>query len=277
MSVLSALKWRLKPIVESNVYLQSLGMRALRELPPLLPHDPDYLALRHFVRAGPPSGGLFLDVGANIGLSVLSFRRFDRRSRIYSIEPNPAHQRSLARIRRADPLFEFRIAAAGAEAGTMRLFVPFIGRLSLHTMAATSIVELERSMDAVLPRRIRAQVTVRSFVVDVVTIDALGMSPSIIKIDAEGAEPEILSGAEETLRRHRPFLMIENNPANIAASTELLAGVGYVPMVYDVPRDVLAPARGGSGESAPRNLFFVPAERCALLLLGREPSKSRDP
>jgi FkbM family methyltransferase len=35
---------------------------------------------------------------------------------------------------------------------------------------------------------------------------------TLIKIDAEGAEPEVLSGARRTLERHRPVLFIEVNP-----------------------------------------------------------------
>jgi hypothetical protein len=55
-------------------------------LPFLLPHDKSYRALRHFITLRP--NGLFLDVGANDGISALSFRRFDKTYRILSLEPN---------------------------------------------------------------------------------------------------------------------------------------------------------------------------------------------
>jgi len=42
-----------------------------------------------------------------------------------------------------------------------------------------------------------------------VTLDSLCLSPDAIKIDTEGAELDILMGAEETLRTYKPILVVE--------------------------------------------------------------------
>jgi FkbM family methyltransferase len=43
--------------------------------------------------------------------------------------------------------------------------------------------------------------------------DVVGAGPcAFVKLDAEGAEPRILAGAESTLRRCRPVLLAELNP-----------------------------------------------------------------
>lgn len=39
---------------------------------------------------------------------------------------------------------------------------------------------------------------------------------TLIKVDAEGAEPEVLAGARKTIERHRPALFIEVNPGALA-------------------------------------------------------------
>ena len=41
---------------------------------------------------------------------------------------------------------------------------------------------------------------------------------NLIKIDVEGAEVALLKGAEQTIRRFRPILMIEVNPATLQRS-----------------------------------------------------------
>jgi FkbM family methyltransferase len=43
-------------------------------------------------------------------------------------------------------------------------------------------------------------------------VDALGLEPGLIKIDVEGAEPFVLRGMKETLRAHRPVVMLELHP-----------------------------------------------------------------
>jgi hypothetical protein len=45
-----------------------------------------------------------------------------------------------------------------------------------------------------------------------------GLSPTIIKIDVEGLEAEVLAGARSILEQSRPFLLIEINPLRLAAA-----------------------------------------------------------
>ncbi len=59
----------------------------------------------------------------------------------------------------------------------------------------------------------------RTVFVDQVTIDTLVTSgrlppPNVVKIDVEGAEPAVLRGMSETLRAHRPRLIVELDAAD---------------------------------------------------------------
>jgi len=47
------------------------------------------------------------------------------------------------------------------------------------------------------------------------TLDTLDLAPDIIKIDAEGAEYDILVGGMETLLQHAPTLLIEIHPKQL--------------------------------------------------------------
>src|SRR3954447_11792286 len=120
-------------IAELHPYTWKLAWEAIHYLPFLLPHDKSYRAIRHFVGVKP--SGLFLDVGANDGISALSFRRFSKDYEILSLEPNPLLENALKRLQARDAKFQYRMIGAGAEAGHFRFFVPTYHGIVLHTFA----------------------------------------------------------------------------------------------------------------------------------------------
>jgi hypothetical protein len=76
--------------------------------------------------------------------------------------------------------------------------------------------------------------------------------PGLLKIDVEGAEVDVLRGAEGLLARHRPHVILETHSAELERGcAELLAGFGYRPVVVS-QRRVLR-----EGRSAPHNRWLV--------------------
>jgi precorrin-6B methylase 2 len=60
--------------------------------------------------------------------------------------------------------------------------------------------------------------------------DGQVLVPDFVKIDAEGAEAQVLTGAAELLRSHQPHLIIEtHSEEDTALCMTLLAAVGYSP------------------------------------------------
>lgn len=50
--------------------------------------------------------------------------------------------------------------------------------------------------------------------VEVITLDSLNLAPDFIKLDVEGCEYAALLGAEQTIRTHKPVIMLEENGLN---------------------------------------------------------------
>ncbi len=135
-----------------------------------------------------------LDVGAHAGSVLREMVRLAPRGRHVAWEPLPAFA---ARLREQFPGVEVREAALGDRAGT-RSFAHVIedpgwsGFVARPTPSPSPVeeltVEVER-LDDVLPD---------------------GVCPAFMKIDMEGAEEEMLRGAVETLRRHRPVVAFEH-------------------------------------------------------------------
>jgi hypothetical protein len=84
-------------------------------------------------------------VGANAGQSALSFRLYDRRTPILSIEPNPYHEPSLRVCKRLLRPFDYLICAAGAENGLRTLYIPMFRGVPLTGEASLLREEAERN------------------------------------------------------------------------------------------------------------------------------------
>jgi FkbM family methyltransferase len=214
------------------------------------PHDADFGYFRRCAGAG----GLFLDIGANTGSSALSYRVFDRSSRILSLEPNPMLDADLRLVRRvigAD--FGYRFEAAGAAPGEFTLFVPVCRGVPLTGEASLSREEAGHNWTAEQLGIEPAEIELEEVRVPVRPVDEHELSPHAVKIDVEGAERAVLEGMAATLARSRPLLLIET--ADVAPLLELLSPLGYEACLYRPESDAVEPYVAGVSANA----LFVPA------------------
>jgi FkbM family methyltransferase len=147
----------------------------------------------HALRAAATPGAVALDVGANVGgYALLLGRWVSPGGRVYAFEPAPDAFDGLTRHVRLNGLagvvVPVREAAAGST-GTGRLAADGVSganRLGGEGGAAVATVTL----DDFCARE--------------------GIRPTVIKIDVEGAELEVLRGGRSTLRRCRPVVAFEH-------------------------------------------------------------------
>jgi FkbM family methyltransferase len=221
------------------------------------PHEPDFAFFARFK----DEDRAFLDVGANLGQSAISFRTFQKRAPILSIEANPLCEPDLRFLRRILPRFDYVIAAASDSPGSLDLHVPTYrgiavpGEASLDPEDAADPYWLEaHGGDA-------SQVGTIAVRTKVIRLDELEVDPAFVKVDVEGHEAQALTGLQATLDRCRPIVMVESSESAEAVDA-VMAGRRYDPYVYDPDGDRLT--RPGSRPSL--NRFFVPAERAAELV-----------
>jgi FkbM family methyltransferase len=247
-------RFRLKPLVEENVYVQYYAFQLLYYCKFLLPHDADYNGAARLPLEGGPSGCV-LDVGANLGLSALSFRKLLPGAKIVSLEPNPVHQKWLERIKRKDSNFDYRMVGAGETNASTTLHVPFYKRVPLHTMAAVSREDVEDACRGHFRHRYK-HIRIEQAPITIVPIDQLQLSPTLVKVDAEGFELSIIKGALETIRRARPCLLLENNPKTFPAVFALLAPLGYRRFCWENTTRAFT-----AEEREVRNVYLLPEEK----------------
>jgi FkbM family methyltransferase len=177
------------------------------------------------------AGDTFIDVGANIGMmTMLAAHAVGPEGRIIAFEPNPdVYERLLWHIseNRLAQVRPHQLALSDHDA-IMQLTVPPTGNTGAATLGA---------LPARHQGRIGATYEVAVRVGDeVLAEESLTDAPLFIKLDVEGHEVAALRGLRDTIRKHRPAVLLESNvemlPQNRTSVQELfglLVDVGYEP------------------------------------------------
>jgi FkbM family methyltransferase len=142
-------------------------------------------------------GSTAFDVGANIGLSALELSRsVGSGGKVIAFEPHPGTAARLAANIRANAAESIHVeqVAVSEQSGT----------IVFHESAEPTF-----SSATVVPRHV-----VRSFEVPVTTLDEVWRrygTPvvSVVKVDVEGGELQVLRGAQALLQRDQPAILLE--------------------------------------------------------------------
>ncbi len=232
--------------------------------------EPEFKVFKHFAQ----DAGTILDIGANYGYAAASIWAAGAKSKILSFEPNPWHRPCLLRIKEMRPaLFDFIHLGLGSTDSSTRFVLPVIEGIGISALSSAAMeAEIDWGLPENLvqhmihdhpgldsPRLQFTEVTWRterlddvlpkySFDIDVSNITAM-------KIDVEGFEAAVLTGAVHTLRTHKPLVMIEgaNRNADVVAC---LSPLGYCYADFAVDHVVLA-----DQPSSNSNGFFLHSDR----------------
>jgi FkbM family methyltransferase len=215
------------------------------------PHEADFAAFRHFAHRS----GLFLDVGANSGESVLSFRLFNPTAPILSIEPNPYHEPDLKFLKKRIHEFDYLLCAAGDQRSRATLYVPvyrnlpLTGEASFHREQAIGNYWMQEQVGAARPAAVR----LLEIEVEVRRLDDLALNPAFVKIDVQGFEASVIAGLRSTIGRSQPVLLLERSGCDDALF-RVLVEYGYDAFAYLPEADTFQPY----ADQRIQNLFFLP-------------------
>lgn len=177
----------------------------------------DCRVLKHLVKPG----AVMLDVGANIGyFSLLCAKWMGGEGVVHSFEPFPSTVARFERNLDLNPslrgMVRIHKLALSDFIGTAGMSEPNSGNsgcnyLSSEAAGAVNVTTLDSFVESQPLQRI-----------------------DLIKIDVEGSEVALLHGAERSIERFRPVLMVEVNPFTLgkfgktaADLVRLIGGYGY--------------------------------------------------
>jgi FkbM family methyltransferase len=171
--------------------------------------------MQQFLEANVKPGGVVLDLGANVGFfSLVCAALVGSQGRVVAYEPFPGNAAALRRNVALNRLTTVEVvqAAIAREAGT-----------------AIFSVGLSDQDGSLLKRAGAGNISVATVGIDD-EMRRLGLQPTLIKIDIEGAEVDAIGGMTETLETARPVVVCEmhqtvHDPDHSVNRT--LRGLGY--------------------------------------------------
>lgn len=180
--------------------------------------------LEHIATRG-PRGGVFVDVGANIGNHSVFFGKF-LAEHLVAIEAAPSLAPILKRNLEANDIRNYSLVTCGvgADAGVGRIILPNsdernIGKSRLH---------VQPGLDGRSPESGAVPIRTLDEILGEIRQDFRGKPIAFMKVDVEGMELEVLRGAIQLLRDERPQLAIEAaTPAELSEIKTFLEQYSY--------------------------------------------------
>ncbi len=151
-------------------------------------------------------GMTVIDVGANIGTHATAFAKMVSPGRVYAIEPHLCNFNILAgNIALRGTQNAYPIRAMAGTADRMHLLAQIDATQGANFGALTALDRVSEGHGFPTPE---------------MRVDSLGLSAcNLIKVDVEGHELEVLTGATETIDKYGPVILAEcNEKANEADS-----------------------------------------------------------
>jgi FkbM family methyltransferase len=155
--------------------------------------------------------GIFIDIGANIGQTLLKVKSVNQEITYYGVEPNPVCQFYLKELIRVNNFQSSFILPIGLSEKSRLTQLYYYSKNPDD--ATASVIEKLRPLSVIEKKDF----------VFLASLDELNQvfdqGISVIKIDVEGAEPEVMKGAISTILKYHPIVIIEVLPAYTTDNT----------------------------------------------------------
>lgn len=196
-----------------------------------------------------PDKGIVLDIGANIGITMVPIAQKLKNVRVHAFEPIKENYTNLERLVKHFKLSNIQLhnIALGNNTGTLRMIMPMAGNSRMQGLSKVYQPELnEKGVIYDVP------------VEELDKIYPAEKNITAIKIDVENFEYEVLSSAKKLLQDNMPIIYCElwNNEKR-SLVFEYVRSLKYAAFIYDEKLLALKPVIA-ERECEENNFFFIP-------------------
>ena len=161
------------------------------------------------------SENIFYDIGANVGFfTILGAKLVDSGGHVYAFEPEAKNAVTLRRNAKLNNFAHVTVIekAVSRTTGTEKLcLTEYCGSNALAS-SDNSSQQLESELPSFL--KVKERITVNTVSIDDLLQDNKTKPPTLVKIDVEGAEMEVLQGMSQTLKKWQPIIIYEVDDKN---------------------------------------------------------------
>jgi FkbM family methyltransferase len=266
ISFLNCLKFKIIRLVESNPSLNLLIYNNISLFKILLPHEKDYYGIKLLLKSR--INDSIIDVGGNLGISSMGFRKLGLVNKIYIFEPNRFIFDNYIKtklVKKYKNIYGFNYAL-GNKDELKNFYYPYYNNKCIHYFCSFDKKYIQNSIDITFKKKI---INIIDEPIKIKIFDNLKLKskPKFIKIDVEGFDLEVIKGMKDTIQKFNPILLVEFNKNNFFKIKKLLNNYNAWVYYYEknkfkifekkmIDKDIARTTN--SNLMSVRNIFFIP-------------------
>lgn len=194
--------------IKSNLYFLLISDKIIELFKFLLPYERDWIFFRSYKI---PKKSSIIDIGAHWGESAITFRKFYPKNKIYSFEPNSyAFKRLKKNTKKLDiELFNFGISKNGVKG----MYFPYYNNNQLSLWGSQNLKNLKERINQYTYINCKT-IKFKKIKCYFRSLPKIDEKISIIKIDVEGEEYNVIKIIKNILIKNKPLIFIEYNSNN---------------------------------------------------------------
>lgn len=266
------IKYHFVRLIEKIPILQIIVYNLISNFQFFFPHEKDYYGLKKLIKINETKD--FIDVGGNIGLSTIGFRKLGYSNRILIFEPDKNYCiKKLKKLKSKISNIKVYDFALSNKNEKKNLYQAYFLGIKMHFLSSFSKVYLLNIINQVYKYfkfffKIKTQVfTLKKF-------DELKLNtrPCFIKIDVEGYDHKVIKGMTKTINKFKPLILVELNKENFSQINKILKK-NYQPYLYFFNKNkfkmindetinrISKKFKREFNFSIPRNVYFIPKKK----------------
>tara|TARA_Y100000591_G_C21845181_1_gene708277 strand:+ start:2104 stop:2928 length:825 start_codon:yes stop_codon:yes gene_type:complete len=222
LNFFSKIKFYLVRLIEKIPFIQIFIYNIISNFHFLFPHEKDYFGLRKIININ--SKRDFLDIGGNIGLSTIGFRQLGYNNRIFVFEPDKNYcVKKLKKLKKKISNIKIIETALSDKNEKKILYQAYFLGIKMHFLSSFDKKYLLNIINEVYKNfKIFFKIKTHKFYLKKYDDLKLKIKPIFVKIDVEGYDHKVIKGMLKTIKKYKPFILVEVNKENFNAIYEML-------------------------------------------------------
>lgn len=267
--MINLIKYKIIRWIERFPLISILIYNNASKLKFFLPHEKDYYGILKVCKISKNKS--LIDVGANIGISTLGFRKLGFTNPIYLFEPNYLlYENYLKKMKKKYKNIFINNLALNNKKERKKLYIAHYKNQTLHFLSSFDKNYIINSIKITfLSANKKISIIKKNVMCEKFDSIKINHPPDFIKLDTEGHDYNILLGMKKTIKKHKPVFLIEYNLKIFKKICKYLKY--YKPYIYDFENNkflkISKKNKSQISRTSPqnlltnRNVFFIPNSR----------------